>query len=239
MSHGHGFVGGPSAATGAGTVTTAGPPSERVRVRRRADRARYDRTSVEEILDEGFVCHVGVSDGATTWVLPTAYGRDGDTLYLHGARANHVLGAVARGVPVGVAVTLVDGLVLARSAMHHSLNFRSVVLLGTGRRVDDPVEKRHALSVVVDHVVPGRAADARPPNDRELRATLVVAVSIAEASAKVRTGGPLDDPEDLGNGVWAGVLPLAVGTGEPEPDTAGVPVPSYVRRYRRPASRAS
>jgi uncharacterized protein len=210
----------------------------RSKVRRLPDRARYDRASVEAILDEGFVCHVGFSTDSGPVVLPTGYARVGDALYLHGAAANHALRTVGDGAAVCVTVTLVDGLVLARSAFHHSINYRSVVVYGRASEVRDPDEKRAALEAVVEHIVPGRSADARGPNDSELRATRVVRVGIDEASAKVREGGPKDDPEDLEvEDVWAGHLPLAMVTGEPVVDEAGhvtAPLPAYVARYRRP-----
>ena len=183
------------------------------KVRRLAERGRYDRATIEAILDEGFVCHVGYAADAGPVVIPTAYARIGDRLYLHGAPANATLRHASSGVPVCVTVTLVDGLVLARSAFHHSINYRSVVVHGTGTEVTDEEEKRAALAAVVEHIVPGRGADARPPTSSELRATRVVRVPLDEASAKVRTGGPKDDPEDLDLPVWAGQVPLPDGPG--------------------------
>jgi len=214
----------------------AGAPSDRARVRRLPARGRYDRPTVDAILDEGLVCHVGFSAGSTTWVLPMAYGRDGDDLYLHGAKANHALRSLAGGAEACVTVTLVDGLVLAKAAFHHSMNYRSVVLFGRAHPVEVPAEQRHALGVVVDHVVPGRAVDARPPTEQELRATTLLRLRIDEASAKVRTGGPVDDDEDRGLEVWSGVVPVALRAGVPEPDAfAGTAaVPGYATSYRRP-----
>jgi nitroimidazol reductase NimA-like FMN-containing flavoprotein (pyridoxamine 5'-phosphate oxidase superfamily) len=200
-----------------------------------AERGRYERRTVESILDEGFVCHVAFADGDAPWVIPTAYGRVGDTLYLHGAVGNHVLRALGRGATACVVVTLIDGLVLARSAMHHSMNYRSVVLFGTPRLVTDPDEKRRALGAVVDHVVPGRTAEVRPPSESELRKTAVIALRIDEASAKIRQGGPVDDLEDLTGGSWGGVLPLRTTPGAPEPDEhTEATVPPSVANYRRP-----
>jgi nitroimidazol reductase NimA-like FMN-containing flavoprotein (pyridoxamine 5'-phosphate oxidase superfamily) len=220
----------------AGTsATEPGALSDRVRVRRQPARGHYDRAVVEAILDEGFVCHLGFSVGDTTWVLPTAYGRDGDVLYLHGAPANHALATLQQGVTACATVTLVDGLVLARSAFHHSINYRSVVVFGQASLVTDVEEKRRALEVVLEHIVPGRSIDARPPTDGELRKTSVLRLPISESSAKVRTGGPVDDLEDLGLPVWAGQLPLVTGSGAPvaEPSTVVEHPPAYVTTYRR------
>lgn len=189
----------------------------RSKVRRLADRGRFDRATVNEVLDEAYIAHVGFVVDGEPRVLPMTYGRDGDVLYLHGAAGNAMLRASA-DAEVCVTVTLLDGLVLARSAFHHSMNYRSVVLFGTATKVTDDVEKRHAFDVIVDHVVPGRSAVARPSNDSELRATLVLRLPIQEGSAKVRTGGPIDDPEDMGLPVWAGVVPLRLTPGEPEQD---------------------
>lgn len=215
----------------------AGPPSPRTRVKRRGDRGRYERATVHAILDEGFVCHVGFADHRGPVVIPTAYARAGDDLYLHGAAGNSALAALRTGSPVCVTVTLVDGLVLARSAFHHSVNYRSVVVFAVATEVTEIEEKRRALTAIVEHIVPGRGADARPPSDVELRTTRVVRLPIDEASAKVRTGGPIDDPEDMELPVWAGEVPLRVVPGSPvaDPDTpAGVEAPGYVSGYRRP-----
>ena len=172
-------------------------PGPRARVRRLPERGRYDRATVDAILDEGFVCHLGLCYEGGPVVIPTAYARIGDWIYLHGAPANYALRRAVEGDSVCLTVTLVDGLVLARSAFHHSINYRSVVVFGVAQEVEDFDEKRTALMAFVDHVVPGRSPDTRPPSDSELRATRVVKVEIEEASAKVRTGGPKDDPEDL------------------------------------------
>lgn len=182
-------------------------PTDRTKVRRLAERGRFDRATVNEVLDEAYIAHVGFVVDGEPRVLPMTYGRDGDVLYLHGAVGNAMLRASA-GAEVCVTVTLLDGLVLARSAFHHSMNYRSVVLLGTAAKVDDDVEKRQAFETIVEHVLPGRTQVARAANDAELRATLVLRLPIEEGSAKVRTGGPKDDPEDMDLPVWAGVVPL-------------------------------
>ena len=218
---------------------TAAPeaPTTRAKVRRLAERGRYDRAAVDAILDEGFVCHVGWAGEHGPVVIPTAYGRIGDHLYLHGAPANATLRHAAPGVPVCVTVTLVDGLVLARSAFHHSINYRSVVIFGTGTEVTADAEKQAALAAVVEHIVPGRGADARPPTASELRATRVVRVPLDEASAKVRTGGPKDDPEDLDLPIWAGQVPLRIVPGAPVDDDRHPPPiapPGYAIDYTRP-----
>jgi nitroimidazol reductase NimA-like FMN-containing flavoprotein (pyridoxamine 5'-phosphate oxidase superfamily) len=192
--------------------------TERTKLRRLPQRGSYERQTVYDILDEGFVCHVGFVSGGQPFVIPTAYGRDGDELYLHGARASRMLKALREGVEVCVTVTLVDGLVLARSAFHHSVNYRSVVVFGRARVVETNEEKTRALRAFTDHVVPGRWDEVREPNRQELDATLVLALPLTEASAKVRTGPPVDDEEDYALAVWAGVLPLAVRTGEALPD---------------------
>lgn len=219
-----------------GPDSTLGPGSNS-RVRRLPERARYDRATIHAILDEGFVCHLGFVDDGRPVVVPTAYARVGDSLYLHGASGNHALRRLAAGTPACVTVTLVDGLVLARAAFHHSINYRSVMVFGTARAVDSPAEKTEALLAVVEHIVPGRSADARGPNESELRTTRVVRFDIAEGSAKVRTGGPKDDDEDLALPIWAGQLPLLTDTGIPVPDDllpGDVPAPDYLTDYRRP-----
>jgi hypothetical protein len=217
-----------------------GPPSPRSEVKRLPERARYDRATVHAILDEGLVAHVGiVADGAPV-VIPTAYVRMGDWLYLHGSPASRLLRALARGARACVTVTLLDGLVLARSAFHHSMNYRSVVVFGRARLVRDLDEKRRALEALVEHVVPGRSRDARAPNAFELEFTRLVALPLDEASAKVRTGGPRDDPEDMALPAWAGELPFRPVAGTPRPDAALAPgraAPDYLTRYRRPAGR--
>ncbi|MFE5731831.1 pyridoxamine 5'-phosphate oxidase family protein [Streptomyces sp. NPDC056528] len=197
-------------------------PTARTVPTRSRNRASYDRELVHSILDEAYVCHLGfVRDGAPV-VLPTLFGRVGERLYVHGSTGSRPLratgdGAKDPGLPVCLTVTHVDGLVLARSAFHHSLNYRSVVVHGTAHRVTDPEELRVALDALVDHVVPGRSADSRPANARELAATAVIRLDLDEVSAKVRTGGPNDDPEDLTLPHWTGVVPLRGGYGAPVP----------------------
>ncbi len=212
-------------------------PTARANVRRLPERGHYERSTINSILDEGFVCHVGYSGDEGPVVIPTAYARIGELLYLHGAPANATLRQASSGVPVCVTVTLVDGLVMARSAFHHSINYRSVVVHGTGTEVTDLEEKRNALAAVVEHIVPGRGVDARPPTASELRATRVVRVPLGEASAKVRTGGPKDDPEDLALPIWAGEVPLRMVPGPPLVDAGHpvtVPTPGYLVDYARP-----
>ncbi|MEV3988176.1 pyridoxamine 5'-phosphate oxidase family protein [Streptomyces sp. NPDC049837] len=209
-------------------------PTERTVPTRSRERASYDRELVHAILDEAYVCHLGfVRDGAPV-VLPTLYGRVGDRLYVHGSTGSRPLrmaGQADPGLAVCLTVTHVDGLVLARSAFHHSINYRSVVVHGIAHQVTDPEEKRTALDALVDHVVPGRSADSRPANAKELAATAVLRLDLAEVSAKMRTGGPNDDPEDLALPHWTGVVPVrtAYGTPVPASDLAPtVPVPDYV-----------
>jgi nitroimidazol reductase NimA-like FMN-containing flavoprotein (pyridoxamine 5'-phosphate oxidase superfamily) len=186
---------------------------------------------VYAIFDEALYCHVGFVDEGQPFVIPTIHARIGDELILHGSRQSRMLLRLSQGAPACLTVTLLDGLVLARSTFHHSMNYRSVVVLGTAREVVDADEKRRALAALVEHVIPGRSAEARTPNDRELAATGVVSFPLAECSAKVRTGPPVDDPKDLELPIWAGVLPLALVPGTPEPDThvrPGVVTPAYV-----------
>ena len=211
-------------------------PSERTRVARLPKRGAYDRETIYKILDEAFVCHVGFVVDGQPYVIPTNFGRAGDTLYLHGSAASRMLRALGEGVPVCVTVTLVDGLVLARSAFHHSVNYRSVVILGTAKPVGDPAEKMEALRLFTEHIMKGRWDEIRQPNEHELRATSVLALPLEEASAKVRAGGPVDEEEDYVLPVWAGVLPLPVAPGAPVPDArlnAGTPVPRNVAAYSR------
>jgi uncharacterized protein len=223
----------------AGGHAAAGPASERVRLRRRRERGSYERALLDEILDEGLVAHLGIVDAeGQPFVIPTLHARAGDVVYCHGSSASRTLRNLAAGAPACLTVSLLDGLVLARSVMHHSANYRSAMLLGHARAIEDREEKLAALRAIVEHIVPGRWADARPPTDNELKATAVLALAIDEASAKVRTGPPLDDEEDYALDVWAGVIPLARAVSEPEPDPrlrAGIPVPEYASAYRRPA----
>jgi uncharacterized protein len=209
----------------------------KTRVRRHPERGAYDRPTIDAILDEALFCHVGFVDRGRPYVIPTVHARDGDTLYLHGSPASRMLEVLGGGVDVCVTATLVDGVVLARSVFHHSLNYRSVVVLGRPRAVEERREKLHALGVIVEHMVAGRAADARAPSEKELRTTSVVAVDLRNASAKVRTGPPKDLASDVALPVWAGVVPLALTPGEPEPDEhvpGGTATPAYVSDYGRP-----
>jgi nitroimidazol reductase NimA-like FMN-containing flavoprotein (pyridoxamine 5'-phosphate oxidase superfamily) len=203
------------------------------------ERAQYDRATVHGILDEALVCHVGYLNAGQPVVLPTTHARLGEIVYLHGSTGSGPMLAAdgsPNGLPVCVTVTLVDGLVLARAAMHHSLEFRSVVAVGNARLVQDRGEKLRAFAALLDHVATGRSADSRPPNARELAATAVLALDLVEVSAKVRTGGPVDDPEDTALPYWAGVVPLTLNAGTPIPADdldAAVPLPSYLAPYRR------
>lgn len=220
--------------------TDAAAPSDRVRLRRTATRGRYGRDAVHAVLDAGLVAHVGVSTPEGPVVLPMAYGRDDDTLYLHGAAANALLGA---GVDAELCatVTLVDALVLARTPFHNSMNFRCVVVRGRGRRVTDPDEHREALVRITDHVV-ATWEQGRPPSDAELRRTLVLALPLAEASVKVRQGDPVDEPEDLSGPHWAGTVAVHTTFGEPVPATdlvAGIATPDGVSRSVRERASAT
>jgi nitroimidazol reductase NimA-like FMN-containing flavoprotein (pyridoxamine 5'-phosphate oxidase superfamily) len=208
--------------------------SARTTVRRRAGRGRYDRGTIEEILDEGLVAHVAFASEGQPYAIPMLYARGSDSVYLHGSPLSRLLGGMVDGIALCLTVTLIDGLVLARSAFHHSLNYRSVVVLGTGRAVCDREEKRDALRTIVERVARGRADDVRGPSDPELQATEVVAMEIAEASAKVRTGPPVDAAEDHALPVWAGELPLRLVAGPPVPDPrCSLPVPDYITAYAR------
>jgi uncharacterized protein len=193
--------------------------TDRTTLRRHPERGSFDRAAANAVLDEALVAHVGFDAGHGPLVLPMTYGRIGNRLYLHGAVGNAMLRG-ATSAPVCVTVTLLHGLVLARSAYHHSMNYRCVVLLGVAEKVEDPDEARAALDAIVDHVVPGRTAEARPPSAGELRATLVLRLEIDEGSVKVRAGGPMDEDDDLALGVWAGVVPVAAKLGPPEQDRA-------------------
>jgi uncharacterized protein len=193
-------------------------PTDRTRVTRLPARGVYDRAAVAAILDEGFVCHVGFVTGGQPYVIPTAYARAGDALYVHGSSASRMMRTLGDGLDVCVTVTLVDGFVLARSAFHHSLNYRSVVVLGRARVIEDRVEKLAALRAFTNHLIPARWDEVRAPTDQELKATTVLALPLEEASAKVRTGPPKDDESDQARRVWAGVVPIRLAAGEPIPD---------------------
>jgi nitroimidazol reductase NimA-like FMN-containing flavoprotein (pyridoxamine 5'-phosphate oxidase superfamily) len=212
-------------------------PTERTEVRRLAERSSYDRKLIESILDEALVCHVGFVHEGTPVVIPTIHARVGQTLYLHGSPASRMLRSMRSGNEICVTVTLVDGLVVARAAFHNSMNYRSVVVFGTPRIVDDPDEKWDALEAITEHVIPGRWADSRPMSEKEQKGTLVVALPITEASAKTREGGPGDDDEDYGLPIWAGVIPLTLtpAASITDPNQAvDVDPPRYVTDYRRP-----
>jgi nitroimidazol reductase NimA-like FMN-containing flavoprotein (pyridoxamine 5'-phosphate oxidase superfamily) len=226
-----------------GMTDLSTPVSDRTTVRRLPDRGRYDRAEIDAILDEGLVCHIGfIGDSGHPVVIPTTYARDGDSLVVHGSPASRMLRSLKDGVDMCLTVTLIDGMVLARSAFHHSMNYRSVVVFGRAEAITDQDEKHRALEVLVDHLVPGRTASARGPSEMELRSTLVLRLALDEASAKVRTGPPIDDEEDLDLPVWAGVLPLGLATGAPLPDphmAPGAPVPEHVAGWSRGTASAS
>lgn len=216
-------------------------PSRRTQLQRGQARAAYASEDVRAILQEGFICHVAITIDGNPVVIPMAYGLRNGELLLHGSTANRVLRALNRGQEACVMVMLLDGLVLARSAFHHSVNYRSVVLYASAREVDDAAEKLEALEAIVEHIVPNRWKDVRGPNLTEFQRTLVMALPIDEASAKIRSGPPVDDEEDYEMGCWAGVLPLLAVPGEPINDprlAAGALVPDYLTRYARPQSSA-
>ena len=210
--------------------------TERTKVKRLPARGHYDRDTINAILDEAFICHVGFVVDGQPYVIPTGFARVGDHVYIHGSAASRMLRNLSQSINVCVTVTLIDGLVLARSAFHHSINYRSVVILGNAELVVDADEKDKALEALTEHIVPGRWADVRWPNELELKATTVLKLPIKEASAKIRTGDPKDDEEDYAMDVWAGVLPLSLATGTPIDDNRldpGIAVPAYVEDYRR------
>jgi len=208
-------------------------PKSRVRVRRLAKRAVYEEQAILDILDEALICHVGFVDDEQPYVIPIIHGRIGATLYFHGSQSNRMLGALSDGIEMCATATIIDGLVLARSAFHHSMNYRSVVILGRATAVLDPDEKTRALEATMERLKPGRWADARPPTDKELEQTLMVSLPIEEASAKVRTGPPVDDEEDYDLPIWAGELPLSLTPTNglvPDPRLiSGVDVPGYLQ----------
>ena len=211
-------------------------PTTRTRVVREPDRGVYDRETAYRILDEGFICHVGFAVDNQPFVIPTAYGRKDANLYIHGSAASRMLRQMNQGGPVCVTVTLLDGLVVARSVFNHSMNYRSVVILGSATLVEDQEGKLAALRVVSEHIIPGRWDDARQPNERELKATSVLRVPIEEFSAKVRTGPPIDDEEDYSFPTWAGVIPLKMKIGKTISDARLDPdreAPSYIKNYSR------
>jgi uncharacterized protein len=211
-------------------------PTPRTRLVREADRAVYDRAAAYRILDEGFLCHVGFAVDGQPFVIPTSYGRKDHDLFIHGSAASRMLRQMKDAVAVCITVTLLDGLVLARSIFNHSMNYRSVVVLGKATLIDDPAEKIEALRLLSEHIIPGRWADSRQPNERELKATSILRVPIEEFSAKVRQGPVVDDEEDYSFPTWAGVVPLKMVAGEPIPDSRLDPkhkVPGYARDYTR------
>jgi uncharacterized protein len=215
-------------------------PTKRTRLARRRDRGTYERETVHAILDEAFFCHVGFQVEEQPYVVPTVHARIGDQLYIHGSVASRMLKNLGAGIPVCVTVTLLDGLVLARSAFHHSMNYRSVLVLGTATAVTDKTEKRRVLTAIVNRVMPGRAAEVREPSAKELNATTVLGLPIDEASAKIRRGPPLDAEEDYALGCWAGVLPLKLMALPPQSDPRlpqGIPVPEAVAAWARADSR--
>ncbi|HZN13421.1 MAG TPA: pyridoxamine 5'-phosphate oxidase family protein [Acidimicrobiales bacterium] len=204
--------------------------TDRTQVRRLPARGSYDRPAANAILDEAFVCHIGfVGDDGHPVVIPTNFARDGERLLIHGSPASRMLRTLGDGTPMCVTVTLIDGLVLAKSAFHHSVNYRSVVAFGTATAITDLDDKRRALDIVVEHIVPGRTADARGASDKELRATLVLELPLDEVSVKVRTGGPIDDEEDLALPAWAGVVDVTTSYAAP------AEAPDYARNYARPS----
>jgi nitroimidazol reductase NimA-like FMN-containing flavoprotein (pyridoxamine 5'-phosphate oxidase superfamily) len=221
------------------TTAPAYPPTPRTVPTRYRERARYDRATVHGILDEALICHVGYLNAGRPVVLPTTHARLGEVLYLHGSTGSGTMltaAGSAEGLPVCVTVTLVDGLILARAALHHSMKYRSAVVMGNARLVQDRDEKLRAMAALLDHVASGRSDDSRPPNARELAATAVLALDLVEVSAKVRDGGPVDEEEDMTLPYWAGVVPLTLTAGSPVPaddlDPA-VPLPPYLTPYRR------
>ena len=215
--------------------------TERTTLKRLPKRGEFDREKVYEILDEAFICHVGFVHHEKPVVIPTGYARIGDNLYIHGSQASRMLRSLSDGIDVCVAVTLIDGLVLERSAFHHSVNYRSVVVFGKAEIVEEYDEKMQALNAFTEHIVPHRWQEIREPNEQEMKGTMVLRLPLIEASAKIRTGEPVDDEEDYALPVWAGVLPLRLVAGEAIGDARlqdGIAVPDYVRDYRRPAKKA-
>ena len=212
------------------------PPNERTRVVREPQRGVYDRETIYKILDEGFVCHVGFTVDTQPYVIPTMFARLQDAIYFHGSAASRMLRGVGNGIPVCVTVTLVDGLVLARSVFNHSMNYRSVVALGKAELVDAPDEKRNALHAFTEKILPGRWMEARQPYEKELKATSILRLPLTEVSAKIRVGAPEDDAEDYALQIWAGVIPLQLVAGASIRDArcdAAIALPEYVAEYKR------
>ena len=209
-------------------------PSERIRVRRLGERGAYNRENLDEILDEALICHVGFITDGDPYVIPTIHARDEDTIYFHGSPASRMLRLMKKGADVCVTTTIVDGIVAARSAFHHSMNYRSAVVLGTARLVDDDEERLRAMEMITEHVLPGRWSEARHPSDAERKGTLILALAIEEFSVKTRSGPPADEEADYELPIWAGVIPLTTTSGEPKPDPQlgdGVEVAPSVVRY--------
>jgi nitroimidazol reductase NimA-like FMN-containing flavoprotein (pyridoxamine 5'-phosphate oxidase superfamily) len=205
-------------------------------LRRKRERASYERDQIDAILDEGLIAHLGIVEDGQPIVIPTLHARDGDVVYCHGSSASRTLRALADGAAACLTVSLIDGLVLARSAMHHSANYRSAIVLGRARLVEDRAERMHGFEQIVERIVPGRWPEVRAPSEHELKATTLLALPLEESSAKVRTGPPLDEEEDYALSAWAGVIPLSLQAGQPEPDPRlpeGIPIPDHVRSYRR------
>jgi nitroimidazol reductase NimA-like FMN-containing flavoprotein (pyridoxamine 5'-phosphate oxidase superfamily) len=213
-------------------------PTDRTRHRRLAERGSFELDLVNAIIDEALICHVGFNVDGAPVVIPTIHARLGDHVYLHGAVGNNMLRSLDQGVDACVTITIIDGLVLARSAFHHSMNYRSVMIFGRATKVDDEDEKRAAFDALVEHVAAGRTRDARPPTLAEMRKTLLLKLPVTEASAKVRTGGPVDDADDMAMPIWAGVLPCTMTFANPAPD-AGITAetPDYVTTYTRAVRR--
>ncbi len=224
----------PNSTNSEATSVSSTAPTPRTRVVREPQRAVYDRGVVNQILDEAFLCHVGFVVDGQPFVIPTSYGRAGDVLYIHGSVASRMLRNLDQGIPVCITVTLLDGLVLARSVFNHSMNYRSVVILGTATLVADPAEKLAALRALAEHIIPGRWDDARQPSEKELKVTSVLRVPITEFSAKVRTGPPIDDKEDYSFPTWAGVIPLEMTVGAAICDEGcEQDMPAYLMNYAR------
>ena len=213
----------------------------RTQVRRAPKRASYDRATVEAILDEALVCHLAIIHDGHPFCIPTLHARVGDMIYVHGSAASRLIRTCQSGAPACLTVTIIDGVVLARSAFHHSMNYRSAMVLGAMHAIDDPAERSQALQALTERLLPGRWDVVRPPNLKELKATNVLAMPLAEASAKARTGPPVDDEDDYALAVWAGVVPVGLTTSEPQPDARlepGVALPTHVRALRDRLSRA-
>ena len=213
------------------------PQTARTTLKRLPQRGSYDRELIDQILDEGFVCHVGFTVDGQPFVIPTGYARVGDKLFVHGSQASRMLRSLGKGIEICLTVTLIDGLVLARSAFHHSMNYRAVVVFGRATMIDDPLDKIVALRALSEHMIPGRWDDVREPSEREAQLTTVLSLSLNEASAKVRTGPPLDDEEDYELPIWAGVIPLRMVADAPIGDTrlpTNIDAPRYALDYERP-----